>query len=289
MSPNNTIDRFIVEYHKMFDSVPYFQTLQDSPDEKDLFESLIGKMLEISNLKCLYQNYLYPSAQKCHHKQRKFISKSKIVRKHSDLKKNVLSEIDDLPYSVIRMGYVQLFHLIDGCVKILFEKIDLICEKNAYKLVSEYVLQRYHIDIKKHWCTIDEDIEKINWISNRVKHDDGFPVHDVNRLPLKYLLPDEFPFGTNQRIKIELADYISDVDKGTNFLNEISQIALKLYALQALTSFINGVNIQHQAIIDIQKATEDLEKHLDKYFGLIKTMGIRETNPPKNKKKIKIV
>lgn len=80
MSPNNTIDRFIVEYHKMFDSVPHFQALQDSPDEKELFDFIIGKMFEMSNLKNLYQNYLYPSAQKCHIKQRKFISKSKIVR-----------------------------------------------------------------------------------------------------------------------------------------------------------------------------------------------------------------
>lgn len=184
------------------------------------------------------------------------------------------------------MGYVQLFHLIEGSVKVLFEKIDLICEKNAYKSVSEYVLQRYHINIKKPWHAFNQDIERINWISNRVKHEDGFPVYDIDKLPIEYLLPDEFPFDTNQRIKLELVDFISDVDKGTIFLNEISQIALKLYALQALTSFINGVNIQHQAIIDLQKANEDLEKHLDKYFGLIKTIGIRETNPPKNKKKM---
>jgi hypothetical protein len=281
MCPNNTIDKYIVEYRKIFDSIPHYQTLQDSPDEKELFDSLIGKMMEINNLKHLYQNYLYPSAQKCRNEQRKLISKSKIILKNSDLRKEVLSEIDDIPYSIIRMGYVQLFHFIESSVKVLFEKIDLICEKNAYKSVSDYVLERHHIDIKKHWCTIDQDVEKINWISNRVKHDDGLPIYDINRLPIEYLLPDEFPFDKNQRIKLELTDFISDIDNGTSFLAQISNIAMKLYVVQILTSFINGVNIQHQAMKDVQKANEDLEEHLNKYFGLIKTIGIKETIPKK--------
>ncbi|MCD7963658.1 MAG: hypothetical protein LUF90_08990, partial [Rikenellaceae bacterium] len=222
----NTYDKYIEEVSKTLLQVPNFEKIEQDPQMQKIFDSLYAKMVEVSNLRELYEKYYCPAARECIRKQTKLIQKSKYLKGNNE----ALEKLQDIYYSTIRMGYVQLFHYVESYVNVsLFPQLNIICQDSDIKTVQWYCTTNYNYNIEKHWKQpLDFTIEKINWITRRVKHNDGFPINEHNKWPTHYLLKNhEFRFEESKRFQIEIDEFIQDINDTLDFLSRFTTIVFK--------------------------------------------------------------
>lgn len=260
----NPYDKQIEEFASLFRAIPNFNKIGEVPLMAKLFDSLSAKMIQISNLRGLFKDFYCPAADDYIKKQKKLALQSKYLKLH----KEVVDEIEDTHYATIRMGYVQLFHHIEGFINKLFDQTNELCKEEEFITIEEYFLKNYNFIIRKHWRRMCDIVEKANWICNRIKHNDGFPNNDINRWPIYFLLkvPD-FQFNEKQRIRIELNEFEDDVNEIINFLSTISFIVLKTYIIMLSDKFLKLITIVPEKVsIDIDNSKKLL---LESQQGLI--------------------
>jgi hypothetical protein len=279
MKQNNSIDQYIEQLHEAFGKIPYFEVLQKSDIAKDIFDSLTNKMLEVSNLRSLYQDYYCSAAIECIKHQRNVITKSKYVSVTIDIE----NELQDIYYLTIRNGYVHLFHSVESFMRLLFDKVNTVCIKENNRPIEKYCFENYNFNIGKHWRRTNQTVEKINWITNRVKHYDGFPSNEINQLPIHYLLLSKFAFDEKVRIKIEIDELVKDINEILDFFITISFIIAKLYVLQLCESLVKSLNNQEEIPLDVrdkinifQNSYSALHNEILKIIELWKYIGIDE-------------
>ena len=277
MKQNNSIDQYIEQLHEAFGKIPYFEVLQKSDIAKDIFDSLTNKMIEVSNLRSLYQDYYCPAAIECIKYQRRIITKSKYISINVDIE----DELQDIYYLTIRNGYVHLFHSIESYMHLLFSKVNEVCIKENNQPIEKYCIENYNFNIKKHWRRTNQTVDKINWITNRVKHYDGFPSNEIYQLPIHYLLLTEFAFDEKARIKIEIDELVKDINETLEFFVTISFVIAKLYVLQLCKSLVKSVKGQNEISADVrdtidifQNSYEALHNEMLKIVELWKYIGI---------------
>ncbi|MBT2163654.1 hypothetical protein HW347_20475 [Zobellia sp. KMM 6746] len=153
----------------------------------------------------LFLNYYIPASNKSIADSWTQISKSKYKHllniKKEDLKENL--------YETIRLGYIGLFHKYESYLKALVGATDFLMkdvnEENDLLNIKEYCQKEYGINIYKshnHFPITN----RINYISNCIKHYDGFPIKEP-------IHPEFESYDKNEKIKHSRDIFKSDIER----------------------------------------------------------------------------
>ena len=213
---------------QQFAKIPNFELTQNDPQGKKIYNFVIKYTSEFSNFQNLFiQNYL-PSSKKS-------ITKLKREIKHSKYQEffNLSEEeYNENYYETVRLGYVGAFHKYENFVKNLsfamdefFKELDF---NNDFIPITEYLKKEFQIDIKK---TVNKFhiTEKFNWISNCVKHYDGFPIKEPIPIRLDY-------FDKTKKILIESKEFKSDME----IIIKHNELMLSTFFLVGFHQFFNS-------------------------------------------------
>jgi len=197
---NNSFDQFVERLVNEFSNIDKFHKLQESEEGRMLLSFVVRRMSEIYEFKNTYKQYIIPAIHRSISHAQKNLRTSKF-KKHLN--------IETIPlkinyYDIIGYGYVSLFHKIESFVKDL-----LMCTNSMSVLLNRGVkLEVYARDIHNNtlrdWRE-DNIVEKINWISNCVKHYDGYPIKSPKYSGLAHL-------PENEKIQIESKEFYDDIN-----------------------------------------------------------------------------
>lgn len=221
----NPIDSLVEKLSENFAKVKGFDKLQESEEGKRLFDFIIKSTSEMESLETLFLHYYIPSANKSISDSWNQVSKSKY--KHllniskEDLKENL--------YETIRLGYIGLFHKYESYLKSLVDATNFLLkglnEENNLLSIEEYCKKEFKINIFKshHKFTITS---RINYISNCIKHWDGYPIKEP-------IHPDFLKSNPEKKIRIEKEIFKIDIDRLKShcqlLMSQIMTIGFKQY------------------------------------------------------------
>ncbi len=222
---SNPIDILVERLSVNFSQVKDFDKLQESDEGKRLFDLIIKSTSEMENFQTLFLDYYIPSANKSIADSWNQISKSKY--KHLlNISKN---ELKENLYETIRLGYVGLFHKYESYLKSLVDATNFLLkelnEENNLLSIEEYCKKEFKINIFKshHIFAI---VSRINYISNCVKHYDGFPKKEPTHLDFKNI-------NIEEKINIEKAIFKIDIERLKShcqlLMSQIMTIGFKQY------------------------------------------------------------
>lgn len=228
MKKINYIDNLVENLQQQFSKIPNFELTQNDPHGKKIFNFVIKYNSEFSTFQNLFiQNYL-PSSKKSTIELKREIKHSK-YREFFNLSEE---DYDENYYETVRLGYVGAFHKYESFVKNLsltmdefFNELDF---NNDFTTLTEYLKKEFKIEIKR---TINKFhiTEKFNWISNCVKHYDGFPIKEPIPSRLSY-------FDKTKKIQIESKEFKSDMEA----LIQHNQFLLSTFFLVGFHQFLNS-------------------------------------------------
>ena len=211
----NSLDQLINNLTVEFSKIPNFDLTQTDKDSNRLFNFIIAKFSEIQDFKTLYQRYFIPSTNKA------IVDAKKELR--TSFYKKILNVTDaqlkENYYDTIRLGYVGLFHKTENFTKDLLTEANLLFNngRTGEESIEKFYKKEY--DFKFNNWYSDICIHKINWISNCVKHYDGYPIKEP-----KYKYLEHLP--ESEKIKIEHKEFYKDIEYVANtfYQFKLSQI-----------------------------------------------------------------
>lgn len=215
MKKQNSYDILMEKLTTEFSNIPNFGLTQTNEDVRKLFNITSYRMAEIVSYKNLVCSNFVPSVNKAIFDSKKEYRESKY--KH-------LINIDEVDFSetlheTIRLSYVGLFHKIENFVN------DVIVMTNALMKIGDEEKQETDIMkwTKEHFGFRIKDwndnifFYKINWISNCVKHYDGFPTKKPKPLICEH-------FKESERMKIGVDEFKKDCDDLIKFYPDMIRI-----------------------------------------------------------------
>jgi len=247
----NNLDSLIENLVTEFLKIPNFELTQTNSDANRIFNLVLRKFSEIQDFKTLFLNYYIPSSNKAIVETKREINsshyKNLINISGEQLKENL--------YDIIRLGYVGLFHKIESFVNDvlkeannLFREID-VNEDNIS--IEEYFKTHYNFKFNN-WKR-DSNIEKINWISNCVKHYDGFPRKEPKSKYFK-----DWP--ENEKLKITVEEFKEDIDYVINSFLKLTLAQIMSFGLYKMT----------MTSINAEEMTEEIRKTLNDFESKIR-------------------
>jgi hypothetical protein len=222
----NRIDQLIVSLSEELSRIPNFDLTRTDPDTNRLFNLIVIKFADIQDFKILYRRYYIPATQRAIIDTRKELKTSIYVKALSvtdtQLKENY--------YDTIRLGYVGLFHKVENYIKDILKEVNYLFNegRSDSESIEKFFEKKYKYNFLN-WYS-DNEINKINWICNCVKHYDGYPKKEPKFHYLRHLSEDE-------KIKIEKEDFLKDIDYVTDTFYK-----LKLSQIFALAVFKMATN-----------------------------------------------
>ncbi len=242
----NKLDTLIENLSKEFSKIPNFELTQTDSNANRVFNLVLRKFTEIHDFKTLFISYYIPSSNKAIVEAKREISNSSyrnlINISNEQLKENL--------YDTIRLGYVGLFHKIENFVNDILKETNRLynkLEENENNIsIEDFFKKNYNFKFND-WKR-DRRIEKINWISNCVKHYDGFPLKEP-----KFEYFESFP--ENERLKISIEDFKEDIDYVINTFFKLKLAQIMSFGLFKIT----------KTSIDSENMNEEMKKTLDKF------------------------
>ena len=221
----NQIDLLIEALAKGFSGIQDFHKFQESEEGRKLWNLIVMSTSEFESFQTLFLNYYIPATNQSIADSWRQINDSKYKKlmniSKDDLKENL--------YETIRLGYVGLFHKYESYLKNLVEAVnfllnDLFKENNLLS-IEKYCRKKYNVDIYKshNLFTITS---KINYISNCIKHYDGYPIKEPVHPEFKYL-------DNSKRIRIDKDVFRTDIKRlkihCESLLNQVISMGFKQY------------------------------------------------------------
>lgn len=249
MKKQNPIDQLVENLSKNFAQIKNFDLTQDNLLGKKMFNFVIKNASELTAFKNLFIQYYLPASLKSTQDFQRDLKFSKykhlIHITQKDLKENY--------YETIRLGYVGVYHKYESYLKelivtmnIFFKELDF---ENNFIDINLYLKKELNIDLLK---TINnfKTSEKINWISNCVKHYDGFPIKQPTPNYLNY-------FDKSVKIEIESSEFKNDLE---NLLNQSQLILTTLFMVGFHQLFSQDFEIIKDQLNQENKNPEAVEK-----------------------------
>lgn len=221
----NPIDLLVEKLSENFAKVKDFDKLQESEEGKRLFDLIIKSTSEMENFQTLFLNYYIPSANKSIVDSWNQVSKSK----YKYLLNISKDELKENLYETIRLGYVGLFHKYESYLKSLVDVTNFLLkelnEENNLLSIEEYCKKEFKINIFKSYDKF-AITNRINYISNCVKHYDGFPIREP-------IHPEFLNSNSYEKIRIEKKIFKIDIDRLKShcqlLMSQIMTIGFKQY------------------------------------------------------------
>ena len=225
----NSIDNIFEAIFNAITNVKNHHKVLESPEAMKMWTYFTQHILDINNFHILYKTAFIPAANKTVALVKNDFSKSKyrslINTSEFDLKESL--------YETIRLGYVGLFHKIEGFTKGIKRNNALLI--NAYEMKGDFILEDYLADM----LSVDflnpinvPSLNKIRIISNAVKHNNGYPqIADKERDDIKNHMN---WIDMSSKINIDPKSFLSDI-KSTiqyfEFVNTMVHSSSLLYVM----------------------------------------------------------
>lgn len=268
MKKQNSIDLIVENLIKEFSKIKNFELTQDDPMGKKFFTFVVRIVSEFNSYQNLFIQYYLPAS-------RKSILETKREIKHSKYRKYFqISEEEFLEnyYETIRLGYVGAYHKYEGYIKKLLPLMDEFFQdldfEGQFVPLKDYLKNEFDIDINRTSNNF-YTTRKINWISNSVKHYDGFPI--------KQPIPDSLNyFDETKKIQIESKEFKSDMEN----LIAHNNLMLSTFFLIGFHQFFGFefASIKDQLKPENQEEEKVLKMHRDLRF-VINGMFGKKTLP----------
>ncbi len=204
MKKNNPIDVLVEKLAQEFSQISNFSLTQDDPLGNKMFNFVVKYVSEINSFKNLFIQYYLPASLRASQDFQRHLKFSK----YKHLIKVTNQELKENYYETIRLGYVGAYHKYENYLKDLLKVLNEFFKEldfdNKFLDLNTYLKKIIDKDLLK---TINsfKISEKINWISNCVKHYDGLPIKE----PRPYYLTH---YNPQQKIEIESAEFREDME-----------------------------------------------------------------------------
>jgi hypothetical protein len=242
------VDKLVLEFNK----IPILDLTQPDNIGNKVFNIITIRLAEVSSYKDLVCSYLIPATNKA-------ILDSKVVFQNSRYKvffKTNQLDFQEILYETVRLAYVGLFHKLENFINNVVKLIELIMG-DLYETdgtVFKWAKDKFNFDIKD-WRQFYITY-KINWISNCVKHKDGFPV----KLPK----PKGFEnVDESQRIKIKPNEFKRDCE-----------LLIQFYPIYLQTIFLFA---QHKLVTEKPLIEQEWQHSPDLYKKQVENINNLET------------
>lgn len=267
MKKNNPIDILVENLIKQFSQINNFSLTQDDPLGNKMFNFVVKHISEIHSFKNLFIQYYLPAASRASQDFQKNLKSSK----YKHLINITNQELKENYYETIRLGYVGAYHKYESYLKDLlrilnefFKEIDF---ENNFLDINSYLKNLIDKDLLK---TINsfKISEKINWISNCVKHYDGFPVKEPTPDYLQY-------FDRSKKIAIESSEFKADLDNLAAqcqlILSILFMVGFHQFLSQEFVLIKDQLKEENKQPEKVQKIADDLLFVISGFFGYRKT------------------
>lgn len=263
MKKNNPIDILVENLIKEFSQINNFSLTQDDPLGNKMFNFVVKHISEIHSFKSLFIQYYLPAASRASQDFQKNLKSSK----YKHLINITNQELKENYYETIRLGYVGAYHKYESYLKDLlkilnefFKEIDF---ENNFLDLNSYLKKIIDKDLLK---TINsfKISEKINWISNCVKHYDGFPVKEPIPDYLQY-------FDSTKKIEIESSEFKADLDtlaaQCQLILNILFMVGFHQVVSQEFILIKDQLKEENKQPEKVQKIADELLFVISGFFG----------------------
>ncbi|NRT15827.1 hypothetical protein HNP99_002187 [Flavobacterium sp. 28A] len=204
MKKQNSIDLLVETLSTEFSKIKNFELTQEDPLGNKIFTFIVKHSSELNSFKNLFVHYYLPASIKSSQdftRELKFSKYKHLINiDNEELKENY--------FETIRLGYVGAFHKYESYIKnitvLMNEFFSNLFENEKYLDIETYLKTNFQIELKK-TITKFHTTEKINWISNCVKHYDGYPIKEPI---LKCFLHND----KNKKIQIEAKEFREDLE-----------------------------------------------------------------------------
>lgn len=226
MKKQNSIDLLVENLASEFSKIKNFELTQDDPLGNKVFTFIVKHASELTSFKNLFVQYYLPASLKSSQEYTRELKFSK----YRHLIKIDTDELKENYYETIRLGYVGAFHKYETYIKNVSSLMDdfffHLFDENNYQKIESYLRENFNIELRK---SINKfyTSEKINWISNCVKHYDGFPIKEPILSSFLYI-------DKNKKIQIESKEFKEDLD---NLLKQ-NQLILSVLFLTGFHQYI---------------------------------------------------
>jgi len=261
MKKINSIDSLIEKLAIRFVNTKDFEKLQESAEGQKMFDFLVKSISDMETFESLFLNYYIPASNKSIADSWRQISESKYKHllniKKEELKENL--------YETIRLGYVGLFHKYESYLKALIVATDFLMTdvnlENNLLNIKKYCQKEYGINIHlshNHFSITN----RINYISNCVKHYDGLPIKEPIHKDFKN-------HDKTEKIKIDPRIFKTDIDR--------LKIHCELMLTQLITmAFKQYLDLDYETIqkslkpgLKSKLGTKDKIEEIKKNFDLV--------------------
>ena len=263
MKKPNPIDQLVENLSQQFSQIKNFELTQNDPMGNKMFNFVLKNVAEINAFKSLFIQYYLPAAIKSSQDFQRDLKFSKYKHLiHIDQK-----ELKENYYETIRLGYVGAYHKYESYLKelikimnIFFKELDF---ENNFLDIDIYLKRTLNIELMK---TINDfrASEKINWISNCVKHYDGYPV--------KQPIPDFLMhFEKSNKIEIESSEFKSDIENLTSqnqlMLTILFMVGFHQVFSQEYETIKGQLKPENQSPEIVEKLKKDFEYVISGFFN----------------------
>jgi len=256
---HNPIDLFVERLSEEFAKVKDFNKLQESEEGKRLFDLIIKSISDMENFQTLFLNYYIPSANKSIVDSWNQLSKSK----YKHLLNISKDELKENLYETIRLGYVGLFHKYESYLKSLVDATNFLLkelnEENNLLSIEDYCKKEFKMNIFKSHDNFAITC-RINYISNCVKHLDGFPIKEP-------IHPEFANLNRNEKIRIEKEIFKIDINRlkihCQSLMSQIMIIGFKQYFELDHEIIKNSLKPELNETIETKQKLEETFNNID--------------------------
>ncbi len=218
-SKQNGFDSVFESVYNSIVKTKNYHLVLDDRVSTELLTFFLQNILDINNYYLLYKNSFIPAANKsvsltkAQYRQSKY--RALINASNLDLKENL--------FETIRLGYVGLFHKIEGFTKGIRKNNSLLIQ--AYDLDNEFNLSDYLnsvFDVDFLNPVNVHELNKIRVISNAVKHNNGFLQSAKNtRDDILNYIPN---ISLSEKICLETPDFLTDIKTIIDYFQHVNTI-----------------------------------------------------------------
>lgn len=222
----NNFDILIENLSENFSKIADFNKLQETEEGRKLFNAIVKNISDFESFQTLFIQYYIPASNKSISNTWNQISKSK-YRAILNISKE---DLKDNLYETIRLGYVGLFHKYESYLNTLIDSVNFLLQdlNNENKLlnIEEYCKKEYNIILKSRSHHLFKITSRVNYISNCIKHYDGFPIKEP-------IHEDFINSNKKEKIKISKEEFKNDIEKlkkhNQSLMEQVIMMGFKQY------------------------------------------------------------
>lgn len=195
----NPIDDLIEQLAEKFKAIPNIELVQTDSTAATMFDFAVRRFAGMQAYKTLIAKTVMPAVNKSNFEMKEYARKS-IYR---ELAPQMMEEIEENFYEMVRLSYVGMFHKYENYVYELINLGEKMVKQADKEGLTRYIREIFNFKFED-WLN-SNITHRINWISNCIKHKDGYPVKE--NPPIEFMIVD-----AKRKIRLTKEQFISDVD-----------------------------------------------------------------------------